>query len=132
MVNPTYTISTPKRTVSGRPNRIERYKHGKEYRRLKNELTQLIYRNQDVWYDEMITAGVILLAGVEVGTGDVYRIYRHLGYNIPKSHIKEASKRLHDNGVWKDDTTHCGWMEEYGYLAFMMDAMIVTGILQRA
>lgn len=121
----------PKRKERGIPKKIVRYKHGQNYRRIKDEIQQIQLKINDHFDDEQMTAAVVLLAALEVGQ-DIDTLYRFLGYNVPKSHIAWMKIHLEKNGVWKNDKTYCSWMEENGYLAFICDVMVACNVLQRA
>ena len=125
------TKLAPKRHICGIPPKIVRYKHGKEYRRIKNELVQQGLRNDLALDNKTLPAGIVMSAALEVSQ-DIDVLYRFLGYNIPKFRIAYYKQKLTKSGVWENDETHAEWMDEYGWMAFMLDCMVATGILERA
>ena len=124
----------PKRKKVGPPNKLTKYKYGKEYRRLHNLLVQHdLKHNNDSFrtHKKMMHAAIVLLAGLELQTNDVDKIYRYLGYNVQKYCIQDMAQRLRKSGVWKNGHTLHEWNSDYGYVALTCDAMVATGMLKR-
>lgn len=90
----------------------------------------LVELDGDDWTPEQWNAGLILLAGVEVGP-NADKIAGFTG--IPRSKCREIGARLRENGVWHGEKIAVDWLdEETGGVAFLCDVNVALGILQRA
>jgi hypothetical protein len=79
---------------------------------------------------EMFDAGVVLLAGLRLGTGKLMPISRFTG--VSPWRVAKFAKRLRANGVWTPDgMTACEWHEEGGWMALLCDILVATGITER-
>lgn len=76
-------------------------------------------------------AAAMLMAGVKHGAVEDVVIQKA---GLPREQALEIAARLRAGGVWDGlKTVHSGWDDpESGDIAFWMDAMVGTGMLQRA
>lgn len=51
---------------------------------------------------------------------------------LPRWEVRKFAKKLTQNGIWKNGKTYCGWTDkENGGIAFLLDSMVIMGLLQR-
>lgn len=125
----------PKRKRSGPPKAIDKYIYGKEYRRLRDLIIQHeLKHNEDSFRKnkKILRAAILLFAGLEIGTNDIDKLYRYLGYNIQKYCIQDMASRLRKNKIWIKGNTRHDWNDQNGYIAFLCDSMVAIGILEKS
>lgn len=71
---------------------------------------------------------LILLSSLTCGP-NIKRIANFLG--ISRQKVAERSRRLRKNGVWSGPRLRCVWFEKHGGIAFVMDAAVADGLMQR-
>jgi hypothetical protein len=78
---------------------------------------------------EMLDAGVVLLAGLHLGTGKIEPISRFTG--VATERVAEFAERLRANGVWTPDGQTAGrWHQEGGEIALLIDILIALGMVE--
>ena len=82
---------------------------------------------------DYLEAGVLLLAGLKCRH---HLEDLHKATGIPKDKLRVWKRRLIANGIWTGETqgskTHAWWFhEEHGWVAFILDAMVVLGTAER-
>ncbi len=78
---------------------------------------------------DMLDAGVVLLAGLHLGTKNLKRLSRFTG--VAPEHVAIFAERLRANGVWTCDGRTAGmWDQEGGEIALLLDILIAVGLVE--
>ena len=78
---------------------------------------------------EEFMAGMALIGSVIVGP-NIKKISKWA--KLPRKIVAKFSRNLRDNEVWVGGKVYCDWTdEEAGGIAFIMDCMVATGLLEK-
>lgn len=73
---------------------------------------------------------VLMLAALQIGTGDVEALQRFTGFD--QEFIETRATNLRRNGIWTaDGKTDCAWFEKDGGIAFWCDVNVAEGLMER-
>lgn len=79
--------------------------------------------------DEHYDAMLFLLAGLDCGA-NYTKIHKATGLKMQQ--CKQYARAARQNDIWQGHKISCDWFEEDGGCALLLDAMCLSGVLERS